>query len=127
MSREDADGCCLFGNIEQLLPAGTLKTGAVYSEKLRASQEVDIAPRSQCALHNKVCDTVKRPIFSIGGLPCPDMSSAGKKRKRAGPTANCYLSHGRWATALEVPLLLIECTEDRTEQFAWAHGHKLDL
>ena len=110
---EEPNECCLFGDIEQLLPYGTLMADQRYSQKLKAATGVPVAPRSPCYIHSGPCEVNKRPIFSVSGLPCPDMSSAGKRRKRAGVTSNVYLCHGRWATENEVPLLLIECTKDR--------------
>ena len=38
--------------------------------------------------------------FCVSGLPCPDMSTAGKRRKRAGPTNAVNLAHGKYITQL---------------------------
>lgn len=108
---EDHD-CCIFGDITQLLPYGTLNQQRGYSARLEASKQVQCAGLGHCWMHNCACPTGKLPLFSVGGLPCPDMSTCGKRMKRAGPTADVYISHGRWITENDVPLVLIECTPE---------------
>ena len=114
---EDHGGCCIFGDITSLLPYGTFTTGDnIYSRRLLASRKASLAQNGQCYHHGAACDVQKRPIFTVSGLPCPDMSTAGKRRKRAGVTADVYLAHGRWASMLEVPLILFENTKDGFER-----------
>ena len=50
--------------------------------------------------------------FGVSGLPCTDMSRAGKQLKKHGPTNSIYMTHGKYAETMRVPLLLIECTPE---------------
>ena len=60
-----------------------------------------------------VCSVLKGNIgLDVSGLPCPDMSTAGNRLYRAGPTSSVYMCHGKWSTVQRIPLLLIECTKD---------------
>lgn len=61
---------------------------------------------------NEICKVSTGSEFSVAGLPCPDMSAAGKRLKRAGPTAKVYMAAGRYHTVNETPLLLVECTPE---------------
>ena len=110
----DPEGHCMFGNILDLLPYGTLFGQTSYSEKFSAvAQCVELAPTAACSVHQTACPASKRVIFDVSGLPCPDFSTAGKRLKKDGPTAPVYMVHGKWCCENKVPLLLIECTEDR--------------
>ena len=104
--------CCLFRDALDLIPNGTYDREWPYSKKLQAVKHVTPANRGHCVLHDGPCVQSPNVTFGVSGLPCPDMSSIGKRRKRAGGTSNVYLAHGRWATHNRIPLLLIECTPE---------------
>ena len=113
----DARDCCIFGDMMEILPYGTLRHEHVgYSQKLSAVQSlgsnVPNVNTSWCAGHQTYCSLNKgaQAVFSVAGLPCPDMSRAGKKQKRAGPTSVVYMSHGHYHKQNRTPLLLVECT-----------------
>lgn len=104
---------CLFGDALDLIPYKTYDISWSYSQKLSAVNHSHIATTGQCLRHSQGCSVVKpMATFGVSGLPCPDMSTAGKRRKRAGPTATVYMAHGRYATIHKIPLLLVECTKE---------------
>jgi len=105
-------GACLFEDILDLLPNGTLDPDWTYSEKLQATTGVTTARFGSCVTHDSHCFVNKTAVFDVSGLPCPDMSRAGKRRKRAGVTNSVYLAHGRYVTLNRMPLQLTECTPD---------------
>ncbi|CAE7561236.1 unnamed protein product, partial [Symbiodinium sp. KB8] len=52
--------------------------------------------------------SVPKSDFDVSGLPCPDFSTAGKRRRMEGPTNSVFLAHGRLHGTQRTPLLLIE-------------------
>ena len=48
--------------------------------------------------------------FGVSGLPCTDMSRAGKRQKRHGPTSSVYITHAKFVSKKKVPLFVLECT-----------------
>ena len=117
VASHNVSGPCLFSDILDLLPHGTLSPEWPYSKKLDAVNACGIANQAHCIRHGKVCSVNKMTVFDVSGLPCPDMSVAGLRRKRAGPTCGVYLAHGKYASRNRIPLLLIECTEDSQHDF----------
>lgn len=104
---------CLFSDALDLIPYGTFNPSWTYSKKLKAVSGAVPATRTQCLAHGGVCLNSGRDVdFAVSGLPCPDMSAAGLRRKRAGETSNVYLAHGSWTTRNRIPLLLVECTPE---------------
>ena len=104
---------CLFGNALDLIPYKTYDISWTYSRKLSAVKQTHIATTGQCLRHCALCPVFKPMAqFGVSGLPCPDMSSAGLRRKRAGPTSTVYMAHGRYVSVHKIPLLLVECTKE---------------
>ena len=104
---------CLFSNILDLTPDVDYKSFTCYSHRLQACQAAELAHSSMCATHCRLCPVNKPNVaFDVSGLPCPDMSTAGKRLRRAGDTASVYMTHGKHACKNRTPLLLIECTKD---------------
>ena len=106
------NGCeasaCIFGDMLKLIP--DLDPQLPYSKKLALAQASPVGAWAQCFNHSRPCQVSSTADFDVSGLPCPDMSRAGLRKKRAGPTAACYIAHGRHCTVRRTPLLLIECT-----------------
>ena len=50
----------------------------------------------------------------MAGLPCWDMSLAGKRLQENGVTVGCFLTHAKRHVELETPLVIVENTKDRT-------------
>ena len=63
-----------------------------------------------CWAHNQQCVVPLRVHLGVSGLPCTDMSRAGKMLKSAGPTASVYLTHAKYCQNARVPLPVLECT-----------------
>lgn len=110
---------CLFGDITELIPNGTIQTGWPYSQKLSAVNGCDLSVVQQCEAHGQATCKVYKGCssFDCSGLPCPDFSTAGLKRKRQGPTVPVYMAHGKYVCKSRVPLLLIECTKDHWHSY----------
>ena len=102
---------CRFGDIMDLL-SPKIDDTATYSQKLEAGKKAALAGRAYCQTHRRWCATAKSASFDVSGLPCPDMSTAGKRKRRAGVTSGVYVAHGEYVTRNAIPLLLIECTKD---------------
>ena len=108
----DPRGCCMFSEIMDLIPHGTLhERTETYTQKLSAVESGGVATFGHCLKHPHPCPVHKRSDFDCSGLPCPDMSSAGCRRKRAGQTSEVYMSHGKYTGYNRTPLLLMECTK----------------
>ena len=105
---------CLFEDALDLIPFGTYDQCWPYSQKLAAIRaSPQIARQAHCIKHRQACPVCKPiALFDVSGLPCPDMSTAGLRRKRAGSTADVYIAHGEFCTRNRIPLLLVECTPD---------------
>ena len=121
---------CIFGDACDILPYGTLDGSITqYSVKSeRVSMADHIASSGRCYTHQGTCG-IQKPmsIFCVSGLPCPDMSTAGKRLKRAGTTSNVYLSHGKYHQRQKTPLLLIECTPDHWHNLVETLSYNLIL
>ena len=112
VAEHDPDQCCLFGDILELLPHGTVNGEERYSAKLKAVQDSQLRTVQECDQHGEACRIANQAQFCVSGLPCPDFSHAGKRQKRAGKTSPVYMATGKYHTTHRTPLLLVECTED---------------
>ena len=106
---------CLFYDILSLNSTGTVDPADSYDRKRRRIQRGLLAPTQLCAAHSWAeggsdCCQVPRADFGCSGLPCTDMSRAGLKQKRDGPTNAVYVTHGKFVCDTGVPLLVLECT-----------------
>ena len=73
----------LFGDITKLLKGPWYDTTMTYSKRLAAGQEATLESGMWCQIQQRECP-LPYPYFDVSGLPCPDMSAAGKRLKRAG-------------------------------------------
>jgi len=86
---EDYEQPCVFGDIRDAIYPGTFDQKFSFEKKFRAVNRARVVPKQHCFTHNCMC-----PIFGpesradadFSGLPCPDFSSAGKKRREEGPS-----------------------------------------
>ena len=68
-------------------------------------------PVTKCKSHKSLLGCpLPDAHFGCSGLPCTDMSAAGLRQKKEGPTNAVYMSHGRFVEARRVPLFVLECT-----------------
>ena len=82
-------------------------------------RKVDQAPlfRTQhCFTHDKECALFGAPSahsdFEVAGLPCWDMSLAGKRLQEEGRTAGAFLAHAKRHVEKETRLIVVENTKD---------------
>jgi site-specific DNA-cytosine methylase len=50
--------------------------------------------------------------MDTSGLPCPDMSKAGKGLREEGLTSSVFIAHAKLHCAKKTPLLVVENVED---------------
>ncbi|CAE7311369.1 unnamed protein product [Symbiodinium microadriaticum] len=120
---------CLFGDVLSW-NVGTQYTSLCrlsYPAKKRKIYDADTLPTMHCWAHNQQCVVPLRVHLGVSGLPCTDMSRAGKMLKSAGPTASVYLTHAKYCQNARVPLPVLECTPaldmDMVEE---CHGENYD-
>ena len=81
-------------------------------------QDVSRAPlmkRQWCYTHGKYCELFaadKASELDVSGLPCPDFSAAGLRRREEGPTATVFMAHAKRHKELETPLIVVENVKD---------------
>ena len=68
----------IFGDIRGLLRGPWYSADMSYSQRLHAGMKAQLVSGMQCRLHRAECP-LPCPIFDVSGLPCPDMSAAGKR------------------------------------------------
>ena len=104
-----------FHDIETLNLHGTFSASDTYTAKRRRIQRSVLVDTQVCNTHcwgeDSVC-TVPSADFGCSGLPCTDMSRAGRQLKRHGLTNSVYMTHGKFVETKRVPLFIIECTPE---------------
>ena len=109
----------LFGNILDLNPPGCLSQTWGYDAKRRKIMKTGVACQLDCAAHSVAPEIASEFLngcappyadFGCSGLPCTDMSRAGKRLRKHGPTNSIYITHAKFVQQKRVPLLVIECT-----------------
>ena len=108
---------CLFGDLEGCLPKGCYAKDDQFMTKLDKIDRVDFKCKQHCYAHNKACPLFGRATDSdleVAGLPCWDISAAGKRLKENGPTASVFLAHAKRHVQKMTPLIIIENTKAGT-------------
>lgn len=49
--------------------------------------------------------------LETAGLPCPDMSFAGKRQQENGKTVGAFLTHAKRHVELQTPIIAVENTK----------------
>jgi len=89
-------------------------------EKLYKISKSDLMARQWCFQHQSYCHLFGASAeteLDIAGLPCWDMSLAGKRAAEEGPTATVFMSHAKLHKQRKTPILILEnvkagCGED---------------
>lgn len=111
-----------FGDILGLNPGGTFNAADSYKIKKQRIKESELMEYQLCNTHSwsdsesEYC-CVPGAHFGCSGLPCTDMSRAGKRKKRFGPTNSIYMTHGKYTEAKKVPLFVLECTPELWQSY----------
>ncbi|CAJ1422350.1 unnamed protein product [Effrenium voratum] len=87
---------CLFQNILDLNVPGCYKTAHSYRGKKGAIVGSWLQQAADCLAHACECPLPQGVDLGVSGLPCTDMSRAGKRKKRFGPTAPVYMTHAKF-------------------------------
>ncbi|CAE7365205.1 desi2 [Symbiodinium microadriaticum] len=102
---------CMFGNVLDIYPE--FRDEGSFAEKQQLLFNCRRTPSCFCKIHGVGASAptacrIPSSHFDVSGLPCPDFSTAGKRRRAEGPTNSVFLAHGRMHGELQTPLLLIE-------------------
>ena len=107
----------LFKDILELNDANAKRVAGVggYLDQKERFLRLPLRATQTCLWHTASdggpCDCeVPGADFGCSGLPCTDMSKAGKRLKREGPSNTIYITHSKYVEAKRVPLFVIECT-----------------
>ena len=106
-----------FNDILSLNCTGTFRDKDSYQTKRRKICRSVLLPTQLCNTHSHTDSesdwcTVPSPDYGCSGLPCTDMSRAGRQLKKHGPTNSVYMTHGKYVETKEVPIFTVECTPE---------------
>ena len=107
---------CVFGDLESCVPPNSYDPAQTFLQKLQDVDDAPLIQKQHCYTHGKNC-----PLFGEGtsatlevaGLPCWDMSAAGKRLKEHGRTATVFICHAKRHVEKRTPLIVIENTKAR--------------
>ena len=102
----------MFVDIEALSPSNCYRPGASYKQKKFIIMSSWLQASSPCLSCCEPLCRVPEADFGISGLPCTDMSAAGLRQKRHGPTNSVYMNHAKYNKKMRTPLFIVECTPD---------------
>ena len=100
-----------FEDMLAMIPSGSFKETDSFDAKHKDICQCWLQGSQMCRQHEDVCP-IPEADFAVSGLPCTDMSRAGKHRLREGPTSPVYMVHGKLHCEQKTPLLLLECTPE---------------
>ena len=106
-----------FQDIMTLNLPGTFHALDGYSSKRQKISRSVLVADQKCNTHSFLESDSERCVvpgadFGCSGLPCTDMSKAGKRQFRHGPTNGVYMTHGKYVEAKQVPIFVLECTTE---------------
>ncbi|CAL1150917.1 unnamed protein product [Cladocopium goreaui] len=81
---------CIHGDITNIMPKGSFDPSACFKTKMKQIEQAKLCRGQFCFTHNQSCPVFGQEAaesdFDMSGLPCPDMSRAGKGLREEGPT-----------------------------------------
>ena len=111
---------CVFGDVMACLPRGSYRESDSFMQKLESIDRAPMFSAQFCYTHNKSCELFgckpgsgPSSQLEVAGLPCWDMSAAGKRQREAGRTAPVFLAHAKQHIEKQTPLIIIENTKAR--------------
>ncbi|CAJ1404524.1 unnamed protein product [Effrenium voratum] len=108
---------CVFGNLEDCFPERTYEAADPFIVKFRKVDQAPLFRTQHCFTHDKECALFGAPSahsdFEVAGLPCWDMSLAGKRLQEEGRTAGAFLAHAKRHVEKETRLIVVENTKVR--------------
>lgn len=105
---------CIHGDILESLPPNSFSPSDSFFDRLLAINRAPLKKRQFCYTHNGLCPILEglQSDMDTSGLPCPDMSKAGKGLREEGLTSSVFIAHAKLHCAKKTPLLVIENVED---------------
>lgn len=110
---------CIHGDLTSILPDHSFDPESSFMTRLYDINRAPLYSHQFCYTHNRDCalgvldsDHDNRPDYDFSGLPCPDMSPAGKKKREEGTTSSVFLCHAKYHVAMQTPILIIENVPD---------------
>ena len=99
-----------------VLPEYVVLEQMTYSQSKQQIQASRLRTSAHCVVHSCLRSLPAEIDVAVSGLPCTDMSRAGKRLKRHGPTAPVYMTHAKYCNESGVKLVILECTPDSRYQ-----------
>ena len=107
---------CVHGDLTEVIPPVDYQPNDKFMKKLYEINRSPLKTKQWCYTHHRECSLGvcggMKPDYDISGLPCPDMSPAGSRRREEGPTAPVFICHAKLHIALQTPMLVIENVPD---------------
>ena len=107
---------CIFGDVEGCIPEGVYNKTDSFMAKYRDIENSDLLSHQHCYTHNRYCPIFgpeANSDFETAGLPCVDMSRAGKRLKENGRTASVFITHAKRHCEKRTPVILLENAQAR--------------
>ena len=109
---------CIFGNLEDCIPKGTYHQKDPFWWKFYKVDSAVLYKTQHCNTHNRECllfpqHSGEKSDIETAGLPCWDMSLAGKRLQENGRTVGTFLCHAKRHIELMTPNIILENTKDR--------------
>lgn len=111
---------CIHGDILDMLPPESFNPKSSFMKRLYAIDRAKLNSHQYCFTHNRQCslglirnDPQETADFDFSGLPCPDMSPAGKNQREEGQTSTVFAVHAKYHIAKQTLMLLIENVPDQ--------------
>ena len=107
---------CVFGDLLECLPKNSFDKNNTFASKLVSIDRARLMKRQHCFTCGKDCQLFNPEAESeheTAGLPCVDMSPAGKRLAENGPTAPVFITHGKMHVAKRTRVIVLENVQDR--------------
>lgn len=108
---------CVHGNIEEILAPKSFDRSDSFKKKATDIDQAFMCSHQYCFTHDMLCPILgpkaKSSDYDISGLPCPDMSKAGKRKREEGVTSGVFACHAKYHVERQTPMLVIENVQEK--------------
>ena len=103
---------CMHDDLTHIVPAGSFDPEGTFAQRSRQIDQAKLNTKQWCHHHGQFCTLFGHGApeidYDISGLPCPDMSRAGRLLREEGPTSTVFTCHAKMHIELQTPLLVVE-------------------
>ena len=105
---------CIHGDLTECIPPGSFCPDGSFFERLLAIDRAKILKCQYCYTHKGKCGLLDgvQSDYDLSGLPCPDMSRAGRELREEGSTSSVFACHAKMHIEKQTALLVIENVRD---------------